>query len=237
MPELPERLFPARPEMPAELPGLVAAVGDGDAGAVQRVFDLTGKLVGKSDVRGAQASATVADLAESLLDPEDDHSALSDADAAELVNLVRGSNLSDADLRRAMRRFESGLDQPALSDLIFWPKRELSASELVAAARGKKGRELVALLDPTCGIPEERMARAPHPGALAAARRVLVQLVVREQIDLGSGETAAAGLARLASDATSLEEIVARFIEIDGILEVYADDDRLREALESLHSR
>jgi len=210
----------------------LAAIEDGNAAAMRRVLEQTGRLVGPRDVTAAEGSTGLAAFAESLSDPPDDLSAISDADATGLLTTVMAVAHSEADTHRALAALGRAFDQPGLTDLIYWPRKAFEPAEVVRIARTKKGAALVPFLDPQCGVPAERCSAGPSLAALSTARRVLLTLAEQEALELHFGELAAQSLASAMESSTDPDAIVERLLsEVKGIGEVYADDDTLREAL------
>ncbi|HEY8428587.1 MAG TPA: hypothetical protein VIL20_09445 [Sandaracinaceae bacterium] len=230
---LPAHVFPPAPRVPASLLRDLAAIEDREPEAVRRVFATTGKLVGRMDVRAAEASTGLETLAAILLAPPPDLTKLDRATAVELVH--RLSEYSEADAHRALDALTRALDQPALSDLVFYPREELSSEQVVELATTLRGEALAPYLDPMCGVPLEHVEPRPPEALLARCRAVLAALHVEGAIEISYGEQAAEAFARRVEGRATPGELAELALEPEaGLAEVYLDDDALAERLAAL---
>lgn len=209
-----------------------------DLGATRDLFELTGRLVGPWDVKAAHGGIGLREFVRSLLLPEVESSSnMSDAELEAAIGSISRAELKEAETGRLLKVLELELDQPYISDLIFWPAREFTSREIVDLARTKKGAALAPYLDPMCKPKKEGARSAPPAKTLRAVRATLVEMVLAEEIELSSGYVAdelAAALPTL-SDGDALAEWLCR--PQSGIGEVYADDEALGRRLADMKAR
>lgn len=84
----------------------------------------------------------------------------------ELVAKIVSANGSEAEIAEWLQTLEANVPDPAVSDLIYWAEREMTADEIVDRARAY---EVVALPPPG----ESHLLWAVRTGNVAAARALL----------------------------------------------------------------
>jgi hypothetical protein len=209
---LPQRLFPPSIPIPPGLKDEITSIASGDLAAIARVLEMTGRLVGLTEAKHADAN-----FINGLVHPEDDP-ALFDREAAiEVLDLIMTGQLSSTDVDRALWVLERALG-PNVSDLIFYPpKPGLTSAEVHDLALAH-------------GPPPSR----PAMRSLRAARHALAAMAMNEEIELIFGEMAAQHLARVIDTGVSQESIAAWSTRSDNHLgEVFAIDDILLQRVQA----
>jgi len=243
IPTFPDRLAPPVTDG-ARVTALVALanqIESRDHHAIREMFDQTGRVVAWLDVRSAAGSTGIEPFVERLLLPEVlERPGLTDEEALQLLDLVESASLRPALHHYALDLLTVELDQPYLTDLIYWPGPDApgDGSALLALARSTKGDALQRYLDPMCSPKAPGVLTLPSRSVLAAVRPVLVAMAEAGEVELQSGERAAAWLALGLADMRTGADLAARMCaDASGIEEVFADDETLAPRLEAMTGR
>ncbi len=227
-----EPKYPA-PEVFDRWVEVAARVEDRDPVAVREFYDATGRVLGWMDVHGAQSGDGVEPLVGHVIQPDLlGPPALSEAQCVALLTAVVNGELDGGrgESDYALELLSAALEQPRLTDLIYWPKRELDPATIVELARRHRGAALNPFLDSSAAVPEDApVARRRYPPerALRESRELLVRLVEHEAIELHLGEWTAWDLALLQGPVRP--EALGAWLEAhEGVSEVYASDDELK---------
>lgn len=199
----------------------------------ERTYELYARcerVLGWFDVHGAQSADGVPPLLGYTLQP--DVLALRGLNDEELLTLAAwlmgdgaaGCQYGEDEFARRVLATE--LKQGALTDLLYFPRDELTPARFLELAKNHHGDNLLPYLSEGCGP----MSAPQHPDAvsLALARRFLAELARDGMIALSMGESTAHALALA---LPMVENLADWLVDAEGVAELFVGDEDVDAAL------
>lgn len=221
-------------DLPSDFDALVelAARIENRSESGERTYELytrCERVLGWFDVHGAQSADGVAPLMGYLLQPDVlKPKGLDDEQLLALVGWLMGGGVASryGEGDYVLDVLATELNQGALSDLLFYPRDELTPERFFEVAKNRHGDELLPFLSEGC-VPRPA-PQHPEASSLALSRRLLAELARDGLIALSMGETTARSLAL----ALPTENLADWLVDAEGIAELFADDASVDAALE-----
>ncbi len=217
---------------------LAAAVGDRDPVSIRACYEATGRLLGWMDVHEAQSGGGLDPLVGFVIQRDlTEAPQLTDEQCVTLLEAIMEGTLDTerGELRYALKLLQAALEQPRLTDLIYWPRVEFKPARVVELAREYKAADLNPYLDPLAAVPcgaSSTLIRYPSSRSRAFARELLARLAEEARISLHLGERTAWDLALYEGFPTGVT--LGAWLEVhEGIEEVSGSDDELNRTLEA----